>query len=204
MVAVPRISRRRPGKVEARAAERELVGCQLAEQDRAGVGEHAHGRRIGVGDPLLQQLGMRGRGDAGGGVDVLVADRDAVERAAALALHHPRLGGSCIGQGALRREQDEAVQRAVEGRDPVQAMLRQFERRELPRRDPSRRFGDGEQLHQRGSGRKMSAGSASRPRPCARTRSSIGSTCSQVAYNPAACAGVSSNPARRTSALKSS
>ena len=41
MLAVPRIARRRPRQVERRAAMREFVGRQLADQDRAGLVELA-------------------------------------------------------------------------------------------------------------------------------------------------------------------
>ena len=161
VLRVPGIARRRPGQVERRAAHGELMRRQLAHHHRAGLGPFAHHGGVAFRHVVLEQPGMPGRADAGGVVDVLVADRDAVERAARQPRHDARLGRACVGHGAFLRRQDEGVQRVVQLLDAVEAGLGQFDRRKLLRRDLPRRFGDGqERVHHRTSGMKMCAGSA--------------------------------------------
>ena len=180
-VDVPRVARRRPRQVEARAAKGELVRRQLAQHHRPSLGELADRGGVRVRHPALQQLGVRRRRDAGRAVDVLVRDRDAVQGAAPLAPHDPGLGRPRVGERPFRRHQDEAVQRCVLGGDAVQAVLRQLDRGERARGDLLGGLGDGGGLHHDGSGRKTSAGSASRPRPSVRIRASIGSIWAQPA-----------------------
>src|SRR6185437_10161451 len=93
MVWVPRVARRRPGQVEGGTAEGELVGGELAEHHRARLGELADRGCVPLRDERFEVLGVRGRRDAGGAVNVLVSDRDAVERTFGRAGHHPLLGG---------------------------------------------------------------------------------------------------------------
>ena len=120
-------------------------------------------RRILAGDVVLQQLGVRGGTDAGGVVDVLVADRDAVEFAPQRAGHHARFGGLGVGQRAFLGQQQEGVQRIVEHLDAGEAGLGELNRRKLLGGDLFGRLGDGRDSgHQRTSGTKIRAGSASR------------------------------------------
>ena len=160
---VPRVARRRPGQVEGRAAHGELVRRQLAQHDRSGLGPKLHDAGILAGDVVLQQLGVRGGTDAGGVVDVLVADRDAVEFAPQRAGHHARFGGLGVGQRAFLGQQQEGVQRVVERLDAGEAGLGELNRRKLLGGDLFGRLGDGRDGgHQRTSGTKIRAGSASR------------------------------------------
>ena len=92
MIWVPRVARRRPGQIEGGSAKGEFMGGELAQHHRAGLGQHAHGGGVLGRHPAFQQLGMRGRGDAARGVDVLMGDGDAVEPAARGAGHQARLG----------------------------------------------------------------------------------------------------------------
>src|SRR5439155_23124458 len=111
---VPGVARRRPGQVEARATKREFMGRKLAHDDRAGVAQFLDRERVGFWHMVLHDLGMAGRRDAAGLVDVLEAERDAVQRAAVFAGGDLAFGGAGLGAGAVAQEADEAVQPAVE------------------------------------------------------------------------------------------
>ena len=138
MLSIPRIARRRPWQVEARPAHRKLMRRQLSQHYRAGISPFAHHRRILCRHIVLQQARVSGGTDAGGVVDILVRDRDAVEPAALRAGHEPRLGGFCIGQGPLLGHEKKTMQRPVQLGDTRQAVLRQFNRRDFLRRQRRR------------------------------------------------------------------
>ena len=72
---------------------------------------------------------MRRRRHALGVVDVLEADRDAVQRPAGTAAHDRGLGGARRSERAVAVEMEEGVQGAVELGDAVEAGLRQLDRR---------------------------------------------------------------------------
>jgi hypothetical protein len=61
---------------------------------------------------VLHDLGMAGRGDAGGLVDVLEADRDAVQRSAIFAGGDLGLGGTRLMARRIGEYSDETVQPA--------------------------------------------------------------------------------------------
>src|SRR5258705_8724755 len=71
------------------------MGRQLADEDRTCLGELARDRRIPLRHVIEQQAGMRRGADAGGLVDVLQRERNAVERAA----RAPRLARAIGGAG---------------------------------------------------------------------------------------------------------
>src|SRR5262249_57460703 len=71
-----------------------------------------------------------------GRVDVLVADRDAEERARDVAAPERRLGGLRVGQRAIGGDGHERVQLAVEVLDALQMRARQLDRRERPAPEP--------------------------------------------------------------------
>ena len=99
---VPRVARRRPGQIERRAAEREFMGGELADHDRAGIGQTPDRCRILLRHMVDQDLRMAGRRHALGLVDVLEADRDAVQRAAVIAGHDLGLGAREPPRGQAR------------------------------------------------------------------------------------------------------
>jgi hypothetical protein len=56
MLWAPRIAGWRPGQVEARAADRKLVGRQLPGHDDAGLSKTRHREGIACGHIVLEQL----------------------------------------------------------------------------------------------------------------------------------------------------
>jgi hypothetical protein len=144
MVAVPRVARRRPGQVEAGAADRELVGRQLAEQDRAGRFEPlGHGGMAG-GGVAGHHLGMGGGGDALDIDDVLQRIGHAVERAAPVAGGDLGLGPARRGERALRHHRDKGVDPAVVALDPPEQRFGILDRRQFPGADQLGRLGEAE------------------------------------------------------------
>ena len=139
MVGVPRVARRRPRQVEARAADREFVRRQLAQHDRAGAAQPRDADRVGGRDIVDQDLGMAGRRQAGDIDDVLDADRHAVQRAARPARHDLGLGGPGRVHRRLGVEPDEDMQLRVEPLDALQQRRRQLDRRQLAGGDRPRR-----------------------------------------------------------------
>ena len=143
VLAVPRVARRRPRQVERWPAMREFMGRELAGQDRAGVVELAHRRRVGGGDGIDAGLGVAGGADAGGRIDVLKPERDAVHRPAIAAGHDLALGGAGLVERALEGRQQIGVELRIERFGPADQRRRQLDRRKLLLLDPPRRLGDG-------------------------------------------------------------
>ncbi len=143
MVAVPRVARRRPGQVEARAAMGELMGGELAGQNRAGVVELAHRCRIGGRHGADTGFGMPGGADAGGRIDVLEAERNAVHRPAIAAGRDLPLGGASLVEGAIKGRQQIGVELRIERFCPADQRLGQLDRRQFLPFDPPRSLGDG-------------------------------------------------------------
>src|SRR4029077_12745609 len=116
---VPRVARRRPGQIERGPAEGELVRRELADDDSAGLTQPLDREGVFLWHIVLHDLGMAGRGDAGGLVDVLEADRDAVQRSAIFAGGDLGFGGTRLMARRVGEHSDEAVQPAVEPRDAI-------------------------------------------------------------------------------------
>ena len=120
------------------------------------------GVRVARRHVVLQEPGMRRRADAGRVVDVLVGDRDAVERSAQRARHLPRFGGLGVRQRALLGHHQERIQLRIEAADALEMRFGELDRRQLLGRNELRGLGDGQNRHQSCSTSKVSAGSASR------------------------------------------
>ena len=131
MVGVPRVARRRPRQIEARAADREFMRRQLAEHDGAGAAQPCHADRVLGGDIVDQDLRMAGRRQAGDIDDVLDADRHAVQRAAPPSRRDLGFGGLGGRHRRLGIEPDEGMQPRVEPADPVEQRRHQLDRRQL-------------------------------------------------------------------------
>ena len=128
MLRVPRVARRRERQIEARAADGELVGRELPQDDRAGLAQLRDHRRIGRGDVVHQDLGMaRGR-QAGDIDDVLDADRHAVQRPSHTARGDLGLGRACGVHRGIGIQPDEGVQLRIEPLDARQQRVQQFDR----------------------------------------------------------------------------
>src|SRR5207248_7641608 len=93
---------------------RHLVGRELAEEDRAGVVELAHGRGVLARGAVDEDARMTGSENAAGVVDVLESERDAVQRAAVLARRDLRLGRARLASRELEGRRDERACLAVE------------------------------------------------------------------------------------------
>src|SRR3954470_6177408 len=82
VIAVPRIARRRPRQIERRSTMREFMRRELAQQHPAGPVELRYGRGVLSRDEVLADFRMARRADPGGRINVLQAERYAVQRAA--------------------------------------------------------------------------------------------------------------------------
>src|SRR5207302_8382056 len=109
MIAVPRVACRRPGQVEGRAADREFMGRELAEQYPTGRFQPLRDHRVPAGDAALQDLGMR-RGRKTLDVDdVLQRIGHAMERPAPSPGRYLGLGRSRLCKFPFRRHWYEGV-----------------------------------------------------------------------------------------------
>ena len=143
MIGVPRVARRRPGQIEARAADGEFVRRELAHDDGAGAAQPRHAHRIGRRDIVDQDLRMAGRRQARDIDDVLDADRHAMQRTAQAARRDLGFGGPGRVHRRLAVEPDEDVQLRVEPGDALQQRRHQLDRREFAGGDRLRRVGRG-------------------------------------------------------------
>ena len=160
---VPRIARRRPRQVEARAAHGEFVRRQLAQHHRARVCPFAHDGRHRCPARCVPAVWNARSCGCRRYCRCPCARSGCRPACHATARHDPRFRRASVSHGALLRHQQEGVQRGVERLDPVEARLRQFDGRDLLAGDLPRCFGDGEEMvHQRTSGMKICDGSASR------------------------------------------
>src|SRR5712671_5905565 len=115
MLRVPRVARRWKRQAEIRATNREFVRLLLAEKDRAGVTQPHPAFRVLARDVVQVSPRARRRADAARLVDVLQANRNALQRTARTARR------DVAGRSARCILQDEniAVQLAVERADAV-------------------------------------------------------------------------------------
>ena len=128
MLAVPRVARWRPGEVERRAAMRELVGCQLADEDPAGLIQPGDRCRVLGRNIIGANPRVAGGADAGGAIDVLQPERDTVQRAAIIARHDLALGGARLRPRLVGRRQQKSVDLRVERLDSRQERVGQLHR----------------------------------------------------------------------------
>jgi hypothetical protein len=142
MIAVPRIARGRERQVEARPADRELVGGELAEQHCAARRELRDGRAVFLRHVVDHQLRVAGGADAGGFVDVLERMRDAVQRALVDAGLEFAVGAVGVGKRALPCDQQEGVEQRIERGDAVERMPGERGRGERAGTQARARFGD--------------------------------------------------------------
>jgi len=76
---------------------------------------------------VLEQGGVAGRADVGGVVDVLQADRDAVQRAFPAPGRNLLLGGFRAGYRLFFQQQQGAVQHRVQAFHPCEERLGQLD-----------------------------------------------------------------------------
>src|SRR5262249_29858510 len=147
MHRIPRIARRWKGQAEIGAANREFVGLVFAEQNRTGVSQPYLALRILLRHMMLVTPRARGGADAAGLVDVLEANRNAVQRSARASRGDFASGGA----RGIVQYRDIAVQFAVERIDPLQIGLAQSDRGEPPLGDRAASLGDGKKrrVHRR-------------------------------------------------------
>ena len=115
--------------LQACGSHPERVHVHLAQDDRAGVLQSHDADGVHSRDAILEPFERSGRRDAGGIVEVLDADGDAVEGTApssALDLL-VRLAG--LIERLIRPDRGERVQPRVQGLDSLQAALDDMGRR---------------------------------------------------------------------------
>ena len=130
-VGIPWVPRRAVVGVQAFRAVGELVHVELAEEDRAGVGEPRHDRGVRGRDPVGQDARAGGGLDSARAVEVLEGQGHSVERAQGAARHHRGLGRPRRLDGRLRRHREVRLELAVGGGDPVEVRLDHLDRRHL-------------------------------------------------------------------------
>jgi hypothetical protein len=173
MVAVPGIARRRKRQVEARAAEREFMGGELAEQ-HAGLGlELGLDDRVGTRHVIRPELGMAGRADAGCVVDVLECVRHALHGPVVDPIGEIRVCRSGIGPGAISGHGNEAVDSGVDRGDARERVLGEGERGDRTVAQFAAGLGDGEF-------EQFRAGHDQRPRVTLRIEYVLAGSCAAV------------------------
>ncbi len=131
VAGVPRVARRWPRQVIARAAEREFPGGELAHQHATAGVEPLDDVGIGLRHMVLAQFRMPGGQDAGGLDDVLQRVGDAVHRAAALASQQFALSLRRLGQRLVLGGAQKAVQFAVMRGDAREQAFGDLDRRQF-------------------------------------------------------------------------
>src|SRR5262249_55972533 len=111
---IPRIACRWKGQAEVGAANCEFVSLVFAEQNGTGISQLYPALCILLRHMMLVTPGARSGADTAGLVDVLEADRDAVQRPARASRGDFSSGGAC----GIVQYRDIAVQFAVERIDP--------------------------------------------------------------------------------------
>ena len=142
MIAVPRVARRRPGQVEGRAADREFVGRELAEQHPASRFKALCDDGVPAGDVALQDFGVRRGGETLDINDVVQRIGRAVERAAPAAGGNFSLGRASRLQRPFQSQRDKGVVLVVVALDAVQQRCCILDRRQLLRSDHLGGFGE--------------------------------------------------------------
>ena len=122
--------------------ERAFGELELAEQDRAGLAQLAHDRRVDRRHEVAVQRHARRGGDALGPAQVLDGDRHAVQLRQDLAPADHLLGGARLLERQLGRDQGVRLQRRIEALDPAQHLLGQLDRRDLARGEEPRQLAD--------------------------------------------------------------
>ena len=122
--------------------ERERAKAELCDQDRASVLQAFHHRGVGGRHAIPEWLGAPCGRDVGGVEQILHAKRNAVQRAAVLALRDLGVGLFCLGQGNVARERDDAMELLVELGDSCQVDICQALGAQLAMLDPARELRD--------------------------------------------------------------
>ena len=130
---IPGIARGRERIGERGRSQRELVGRQLAQDHRARLAHARHLGRLDSGQVVLQD--PRAGGRRAEVVEVFEGDRNPVQGAPRAASGQLRIRAARLRQRALREHRVVGVQLWVELGDAVEQVLRDLDRRQLPRRD---------------------------------------------------------------------
>src|SRR5690606_38707950 len=130
-------------QVERGSAVREFVRLQLAEQDGARLVQLARTGSVFARDAIDADAGAARGQYAFRIVDVLQAERDAVQGAAVVAAHDLALGAPGLAAGEIGGDRDECVELRLESLDAREIGIGELERGQLARSDEARRLGDG-------------------------------------------------------------
>ena len=146
MVQVPGVAGRLKGRGPVRATQGKLVHRQLAQQNASSLLQSGRGGRVFRGNPLDVHAGAGCGAYAGGVVQVLQGEGDAVHWAAVFAAQHFGLGDPGLLQGLVGQQQDERVQSVVGVGDAVQAGASQFDGRQFAPAHQLTRLVDGQKI----------------------------------------------------------
>ena len=125
-------------------AARPFVQIRLADQHRAGLAQSRCRRRVEIGHEVLQDRGAGGGGDAGRAVQVLQADRHAVQGAAPVPCLDLGLRLARLLAGKIGGDGDEGVEARLEALDAGERRLGEFHRRQPAVADQPPGAGDGQ------------------------------------------------------------
>jgi hypothetical protein len=121
VLKVPWVSGRRERQVRPRLPGRKLVHRKFAEEDGSGVIQCSGDSGVLAGDPIDENIGVRGCGNAIGGKEVLETDRNTMKRTSVDPCCHLCVGSSRLLHCQMSRHMDEAVQFAVNRGDETEA-----------------------------------------------------------------------------------
>jgi len=122
------------------------MGRELAEHDRTRLGQTPDRSCILCRHMVDHHLRMPCGRNAFGLIDVLQADRDAVQRPAQTPCDNLGLGRASRRERLVGEDTDERVELAVEPLDARQAALYELDRGELALGDKRTSFGDGQEI----------------------------------------------------------
>ena len=130
MRRVARVTRRLIVADDTTAAVRDLVQVELAEDHRSGVPQATDDLGILGGHAIGKHRAAASRADAGDVDQILHCDRDAVKRPAIVAALQLGRGHARLLQREIGGDRDERAEHGIRARDPVEATLRHFDRRQ--------------------------------------------------------------------------
>ncbi len=142
-LCVPGVAAGAVVRVDVGHPQSDLVHVEFAEQDRPGVEQALHAGRVGFGNVILKEQRTAGGGHAGGPVQVLQRQGDAVQRPAPLASADLGLRQPGLLQGEIRGHRQVAVHQRVDPLDARQVRLGQLHGRDLLASQQSAVFGQG-------------------------------------------------------------
>ena len=122
---IERVARRPIDRVVGVGTGAELGRVGLADDDRAGAAHRGDEPVVGGGHIVAIKRRAIGRGDAFGLLQILDADRQPVQQPERFTRHDRRLRRARLFPRASQRGRGDGIERRIDGRDALQAILEQ-------------------------------------------------------------------------------